>query len=65
MSGANYSALEERELNRCLDRILEILHYVLPANQFGRIELVIPRQNGRIAGEIEIAFRNRHKKIAD
>jgi len=43
--------------------MLEILNYVLPENHFGRIELIIPRQNGKIAGEIEIAFRNRHKRV--
>ena len=63
MSGANYSESEERELNRCVNRMLEILNYSLPQNQFGRIELIIPRQNGKIAGEIEVAFRNRHKRI--
>jgi len=65
MSGANYSESEESELNRCVNRMLEILNYTLPQNQFGRIELVIPRQNGKIAGEIEVAFRNRHKRSID
>jgi hypothetical protein len=63
MSGANYTESEERELNRCVNRMLEILNYVLPQNHFGRIELIIPRQNGKIAGEVEIAFRNRHKRV--
>ncbi len=65
MSGANYTESEERELNRCINRVLEILNYSLPDNHFGRIELIIPRQNGKIAGEIEVAFRNRHKRITD
>ena len=65
MSGSNYTETEERELNRCINRVLEILNYGLPQNHFGRIELIIPRQNGKIAGEVEVAFRNRHKKIID
>jgi hypothetical protein len=64
LHGANFTEMEERELNRCLNRLLEILHYTLPENHFGRIELIVPRQNGKIAGEIEVAFRNRHKRIA-
>ena len=63
MSGANYTESEERELNRCVNRMLEILNYTLPLNHFGRIELIIPRQNGKIAGEIEVALRNRHKRV--
>lgn len=65
MSGSNYTEHEERELNRCVNRVLEILNYSLPLNQFGKVELIIPRQNGKIAGEIEIAFRNRHKRILE
>jgi hypothetical protein len=63
MSSANYTESEERELNRCINRMLEILNYCLPHNHYGRIELIIPRQNGKIAGEIEVALRNRHKRI--
>ena len=63
MSGSNYTESEERELNRCINRVLEILNYSLPHNHFGRIELIIPRQNGKIAGELEVVFRNRHKRI--
>ena len=65
MSGANFTESEERELNHCINRVFEILNYKLPENHFGRIELIVPRQNGKIAGEIEVAFRNRHKRITD
>jgi hypothetical protein len=64
MNGSDYSESDERELNRCINRVFEILNYRLPENHFGKIELIIPRQNGKIAGEIEVAFRNRHKRRA-
>jgi len=64
MNGANYTELDERELNRCINRVLEILNYNLPHNHYGRIELIIPRQNGKISGEIEVSLCNRHKRIA-
>jgi hypothetical protein len=63
MGSANYTESEEKELNRCINRMLAILNYSLPENHFGKIELIVPRQNGKIAGEIEVAFRNRHKRI--
>ncbi len=57
---STYSAEQEREINLHLRRILETLGVSIPADHFGTVEISFPRQNGKIAGEIEVKLRSTH-----
>lgn len=62
MAESFYSVEQERQINSHLKKLLEVLDVVLPEDHFGSIELFIPRQNGKIAGEIEVKLRQKFKR---
>ena len=62
MSTSTYSVDQERMINGYLKKILELLEVSVPEDHFGTVELAFPRQNGKIAGEIEVKLRSKHKR---
>jgi hypothetical protein len=62
MATSTYTVEEERQINQYLRKILEVLHVQVPEDHFGTVQLSFPRQNGKIAGEVEVSFRSTHKR---
>jgi hypothetical protein len=54
--------LEERErINTYLNKILDILHVKSPDDHYGGVQIYFPREAGRVAGDVEVSFRSKHK----
>ena len=62
MATSTYSVDDERQINFHLKKILEVLSVQIPDDHFGMVEIAFPRQNGKIAGEVEIKLRSRYKR---
>lgn len=62
MQTSTYTLEEERQINSCLKMILNLLDIQIPEDHFGVVELSFPRQNGKIAGEVEVKLRSRHRR---
>ncbi|HTR81351.1 MAG TPA: hypothetical protein VMM58_06935 [Bacteroidota bacterium] len=62
MATSTYSIEEERQINSHLKRILDLLDVHIPDDHFGTVEIAFPRQNGKIAGEVEVRLRSQHKR---
>ena len=60
MATSTYTIDEERQINSYLKKILELLDIHIPEDHFGAVEIVFPRQNGKIAGEVEVKLRSKH-----
>ena len=63
MATSTYSIEEERQINSHLKRILDLLDVHIPDDHFGTVEIAFPRQNGKIAGEVEVRLRSQHRRI--
>ena len=62
MATSTYSLEDERQINFHLKKILEVLSVQIPDDHFGMVEIAFPRQNGKIAGEVEVKLRSRYKR---
>ncbi len=62
MSSSAYTVEQERQINASLTKILDLLDIQVPEDHFGTVVLTIPRQNGKIAGEIDVNLRSRHRR---
>jgi len=63
MATSTYSVEEERQINFYLKQILNLLSVQIPEDHFGTVEIAFPRQNGKIAGEVEIKLRSKHRRV--
>ena len=63
MATSFYTVEQERQVNNHLKKILDILGYEVPTDQFGSIVISVPRQNGKIAGEIEVDLRSKMRRV--
>ncbi|MDD8017325.1 MAG: hypothetical protein PHP42_03010 [Bacteroidota bacterium] len=63
MATSFYTPEQERLVNNYLKKILEVLEYKIPDDHFGSINISVPKQNGKIAGEIEVSFRSKMRRI--
>ncbi len=63
MATSTYSVEEERLINFHLKKILELLGVHVPEDHFGVVELAFPRQNGKVAGEVEVKLRSKHRRV--
>jgi hypothetical protein len=62
MATSFYTVEQERQVNNYLIKILDVLGYEVPSDHFGSIDISVPRQNGKIAGEIEVNLRSKMKR---
>jgi hypothetical protein len=62
MATSTYSVDDERQINFNLKKILDLLSVQVPDDHFGLVEIAFPRQNGKIAGEVEVKLRSRYKR---
>ena len=62
MATSTYSVDDERQINIHLKKILDVLSVQIPDDHFGMVEIAFPRQNGKIAGEVEVKLRSRYKR---
>jgi len=60
MATSTYTLEQERLINAHLKKILELLNIAVPEDHFGVVELSFPRQNGKIAGAVEVKLRTKH-----
>ncbi len=60
MTSSTYTIEQERLINSHLKKILELLSITIPEDHFGVVELSFPRQNGKIAGAVEVKLRTTH-----
>jgi hypothetical protein len=63
MATSFYTVEQERQVNNYLKKILDVLGYEVPSDHFGSIDISVPRQNGKIAGEIEVNLRSKMKRV--
>jgi hypothetical protein len=64
MAGTSfYTSDQERLVNNYLKKILDVLGYQVPEDHFGSVDISVPRQNGKIAGEIEVSFRSKMRRV--
>ena len=63
MPTSSYTPEQERLVNNYLKKILDVLGYPIPEDHFGSIDISVPKQNGKIAGEIEVSFRSKLRRI--
>jgi hypothetical protein len=63
MAVSSYTPEQERLVNNYLKKILEVLGYTIPEDHYGSIDISVPKQNGKIAGEIEVSFRSKLRRI--
>jgi hypothetical protein len=62
MATSFYTVEQERQVNSYLKKILDVLGYEVPSDHFGSIDISVPRQNGKIAGEIEVNLRSKMRR---
>jgi len=62
MATSFYTVDQERQVNSYLKKILDVLGYEVPSDHFGSIDISVPRQNGKIAGEIEVNLRSKMRR---
>ncbi len=62
MAQSSYTIDQERQINSYLKKMLDVLGVEAPDDHFGSIELFIPRQNGKIAGEIDVKLKQKFKR---
>jgi hypothetical protein len=62
MATSFYTVEQERQVNGYLKKILDVLGYEVPSDHFGSIDISVPRQNGKIAGEIEVNLRSKMRR---
>ena len=62
MATSFYTVDQERQVNSYLKKILDVLGYEVPPDHFGSIDISVPRQNGKIAGEIEVNLRSKMRR---
>jgi hypothetical protein len=63
MAVSSYTPEQERLVNGYLKKILDVLGYNVPEDHFGSVVISVPRQNGKIAGEIEVDLRSKLRRI--
>jgi hypothetical protein len=63
MATSSYTVEQERQVNNYLKKILEILGIEVPPDHFGSIDISVPRQNGKISGEIEVNLRSKMRRL--
>ena len=62
MAQSSYTVEQERQINLHINKVLEILGTKVPEDHFGSIDLSIPKQNGKIAGEISVNLKQKYKR---
>ena len=62
MAQSMYTVEQERQINTHINKVLDILGATVPDDHFGSIDLSIPKQNGKIAGEISINIKQKYKR---
>jgi hypothetical protein len=62
MAVSSYTSEQERLVNSYLKKILDVLGYTVPEDHFGSVVISVPRQNGKIAGEIEVDLRSKLRR---
>ncbi|HVN47457.1 MAG TPA: hypothetical protein VMU30_01415 [Bacteroidota bacterium] len=63
MALSSYTSEQERLVNNYLKKILDVLGYHVPEDHFGSVVISVPRQNGKIAGEIEVDLRSKLRRV--
>ena len=63
MATSSYTVEQERQVNSYLKKILDVLGYEVPSDHFGSIDISVPRQNGKISGEIEVNLRSKMRRL--
>ena len=63
MATSSYTPEQERLVNNYLKKILDVLGYHVPDDHYGSVDISVPKQNGKIAGEIEVSFRSKLRRI--
>ncbi|MEW5800213.1 MAG: hypothetical protein AB1728_14540 [Bacteroidota bacterium] len=62
MATSSYTPEQERLVNNYLKKILDVLGYDIPDDHYGSVDISVPKQNGKIAGEIEVSFRSKLRR---
>jgi hypothetical protein len=62
MAASSYTPEQERLVNNYLKKILDVLGYKVPDDHYGSVDISVPKQNGKIAGEIEVSFRSKLRR---
>ncbi len=63
MTASSYTPEQERLVNNYLKKILDVLGYSVPEDHYGSIDISVQKQNGKIAGEIEVSFRSKMRRL--
>lgn len=63
MTTSSYTPEQERLVNNYLKKILDVLGYHIPDDHYGSVDISVPKQNGKIAGEIEVSFRTKLRRV--
>ncbi len=63
MTTSSYTPEQERLVNNYLKKILDVLGYAIPEDHYGSVDISVPKQNGKIAGEIEVSFRSKLRRM--
>lgn len=63
MTASSYTPEQERLVNNYLKKILDVLGYHIPDDHYGSVDISVPKQNGKIAGEIEVSFRSKLRRM--
>ncbi|MBI2429992.1 MAG: hypothetical protein HYV29_14580 [Ignavibacteriales bacterium] len=63
MTTSSYTPEQERLVNNYLKKILDVLGYHIPDDHYGSVDISVPKQNGKIAGEIEVSFRSKLRRV--
>ncbi|NUN69627.1 MAG: hypothetical protein HUU02_07950 [Bacteroidetes bacterium] len=61
MPSGDYTAEERERINLYLNKILEILKVRSPDDHYGGVQIYFPREAGKVAGDVEVSFRSKHK----
>lgn len=61
MASGDYTVEERERLNHYLNKILDILKVKSPDDHYGGVQISFPREAGKLAGDVEVSFRSRHK----
>ncbi len=61
MASGDYTMEEREKINSCLNKILDILNVKFPDDHYGGVQIYFPREAGKIAGDVEVSFRSKHK----